>query len=460
MKKLLVVDDNQINRKVLCNILADKYETVEAENGKAALEILMREKENISLVLLDIVMPVMDGYTFLKEKQKNETIAAIPVIITTEKDGEQEEEKGLASGATDFVGKPYKPKIIRHRITNIINLREKAAILNLLKRDRLTGLLSKEFFYQKTDQLLRENPKDEFDLICCDIENFKLVNDIFGAKTGDEILKKFGQLLEDGSKGLGLCGRLSGDTFAIFLYHVEHYTNEMFASINQKLNRLVPNMNLMVRFGVFEFANQSISANVMCDRALLAADGIKGHYGEYFTYYDDKLREKLIQEQFIRDHMAEAIRQEEFKIYFQPKCNLKTGKVSGAEALVRWENPEKGLMSPGEFIPFFEESGFITEMDYYVWEKTCKQIKAWKEQGYGVVPISVNVSRLDIYNPELPNILGNLLETYQLDPEILHLEITETAYTEDPRQLIECVTGLKKMGFIIEMDDFGQGYSS
>ena len=158
--------------------------------------------------------------------------------------------------------------------------------------------------------------------------------------------------------------------------------------------------------------------------------------------------------------MVRALREEQFDVYFQPKYNLVTGEMAGAEALVRWYHPVKGFMSPAEFIPIFEKNGFITELDMYVWNKSCEYIAKWQRKYGKLVSLSVNVSRKDIYKQNLPEILENIVRKKGLTPEILHLEITESAYTENPEQLILIVEQLKKAGFIIEMDDFGSGYSS
>ena len=158
--------------------------------------------------------------------------------------------------------------------------------------------------------------------------------------------------------------------------------------------------------------------------------------------------------------MEAAIKEKQFRIFFQPKYDLNTEQIVGAEALVRWNHPVQGFLLPNNFIPVYEKNGFITDVDTYVWERTCEVIAQWKDMGLKRVPVSVNVSRKDIYNTDLPKTLGRILDKYKLEPQDLHLEITETAYTEDSLQLIEGVLKLKERGFVIEMDDFGSGYSS
>lgn len=198
----------------------------------------------------------------------------------------------------------------------------------------------------------------------------------------------------------------------------------------------------------------------MSGRAVLTAGTIRGRYGQYVAYYNKEIWEKQMYEQEIIDCMEDALRQKQFMVYFQPKYDLGSERVAGAEALVRWQHPSKGFMNPAEFIPIFEKNGFITELDKYVWDTTCCYIETWIKNGYPVVPVSVNVSRTDIYNPDFIEIILGIIHKHNLEPENIHLEITETAYTDNPEQIIEVVKQLKLLGFVIEMDDFGSGYSS
>lgn len=459
-KKVLVVEDNQINRQLLCQILNSDYDVLEAENGKEALEVLKQYGEGISLILLDIVMPVMDGYTFLSLMKADKAYSSIPVIVTTQNDAESDELATLSHGASDFVAKPYRPQIILHRVASIINLRETAAVVNQVKFDRLTGLYSKEFFYQLIRDALMRNPTGRYDIICSDIENFKLVNDVFGIPAGDRLLQDIAQMYEREINGRGICGRLNSDQFVCMTEHRRNYKSEIFQEANERVNQMMEAGSIAMKWGIYTVEDRELSAEQMCDRALLAARSIKGQYGKYFAFYDDKLRSRLLHDQAITDGMEQALAENQFQVYLQPKYRIVDGSLAGAEALVRWEHPEWGLQSPANFIPLFESNGFITKMDQYVWEKTCEMLREWEDKGYSTIPVSVNVSRADIYNADLSDILCRIVKKYGLDPSRLHLEITESAYTETPAQIIETVSHLRELGFVIEMDDFGSGYSS
>ncbi len=459
-RKVLVVEDNALNRMILCQILAGEYKALEAENGRDALGILARYGEEISLILLDIKMPVMDGYTFLTIMKNNPDFSSIPVIVTTQSDSETDEVTALSKGAADFVSKPYKPQIILHRVASIINLRESAAMVNLLQYDPLTGIYSKAYFYERVKETLRQNPDKAYDIICSNVENFKVVNDVFGVSAGDRLLCGIADLYSDFTRGRGLCGRLNADRFGCLVEHRWDYTQTMFTDALERINTLCEAKNIVMKWGIYRVNDPATPVEQMCDWALLAAQNIKGQYGKYYAEYDEKLRNKLLREQAVTDCMESALAQDQFEIYLQPKYRLRDGALAGAEALVRWNHPDWGLLPPSEFIPLFEKNGFIARLDQRIWDKACQVLRDWDNRGYPALPISVNVSRADIYQANLTDVLMELMQRYRLSPLRLHLEITESAYTENPRQLIDTAGRLRKLGFPIEMDDFGSGYSS
>lgn len=459
-KQILIVEDNALNRAMLSEILSDDYEILEAENGQEALEVLEQNRESITLILLDVMMPVMDGYTFLDQIKKDAELSLIPVIVMTQGDSEADEISALAHGANDFVPKPYRPQVIRHRMASLIKLRETAAMVNQFQYDRLTGLYTKEFFYRKVRERLDEDTEKEYTILCCNLENFKLYNDTFGRKAGDRLLMKEADILCQRAGEEAVCCRYSADRFLCLLEKErENIGRKCFieARKNSRSNILE---NMSVKLGVYEIVDRSVSVEQMCDRVLLAVDSIKGMYDQYVAVYDDTLRNQLLREQELTDAMERALVEKQFTVYFQPKYSLSDDCMVGAEALVRWIHPEWGFMSPGEFIPLFEKNGFIRKLDEYVWESVCEKLKDWKMKGYPLIPVSVNVSRADIFQAHLVDSFCKLIAKYEIDPALLHLEITESAYTESPDQIINTVAELRKQGFIIEMDDFGSGYSS
>ena len=210
-KKILVVEDNVLNREILKEILAGQYAVLEAGNGVEALEILKQHRDDIALILLDLIMPVMDGFAFLDQLKPDPDLGLIPVIVMTQNDSQDDEVAALAHGATDFVPNPYRPQVILHRIASIINLRETAAMVNQFQFDQLTGLYSREFFYRKVREALDENPDREYIIVCSNNENFKLYNDVFGIDAGDRLLQGIASGLE--RDGDDIYGRYGADRF-------------------------------------------------------------------------------------------------------------------------------------------------------------------------------------------------------------------------------------------------------
>ncbi|MGN0779445.1 MAG: EAL domain-containing protein [Aristaeellaceae bacterium] len=459
-KKVLIVEDNELNRAMLCEIVSEYYRPLEAENGQAALDILTQGAEGIALILLDLMMPVMDGYTFLDHIKQDPELSLIPVIVMTQGDSEEDEIASLAHGATDFVPKPYRPKVILHRMASLITLRENAAMINQFQYDRLTGLYSKEYFYQLAWDMIEDNPEKDYYILCSNIENFKLINDALGAQAGDALLREAAACARSVVGNDGLMGRLGDDHF-VYLVEREKL-EERRELIEESLLHVfdATKQSITIRGGVYRVRDHLTSVEKMCDRALLAARSIKGQYNRPYALYDESLRDKLLRERSITEAMEMAVVQKQFVVYYQPKYSLRSGAMVGAEALVRWIHPTWGFVSPGEFIPLFEKNGFIARLDRYVWEQVCAQLRHWEDMGYPSIPVSVNMSRADFFQNDLADFLSGLVEQYRIKPAQLHLELTESAYVDNAVRIISRVEELRQRGFVIEMDDFGSGYSS
>ncbi len=460
LKKILIAEDNAVSRKILRKILQDSYSIIEAENGESALTILREQADSVSVVILDIVMPIKDGYDVLKEMQHDKALSKIPVIVASGQDDDESETKALALGANDYIVKPYRPNIIKHKIANTIHLRETAALVNAFQYDALTGLYTKEYFYHRASEMLRDNPNEDFDIICSDIEHFKLVNDLYGIAEGDALLRYIAEIIKKRTADYGICCRMSGDIFAMFVRRPKDYSVDNFNLMAKYVNRFNVNFNVRIKHGIFQVQDKSMPVSIMCDRAYLALKSTKGLFEENYAFYNDTIRQKLLDEQFVAGNMEAALENGEFQVYFQPKYDLKTEKITSAEALVRWIHPERGLIPPNDFIPYLEQNGFITRLDTFVWEEVCKKIRSWLDRESQAVPVSVNMSRADIYNPNIDQILLSLIQKYKINPEYLYLELTETAYMENEQKLIFTLKKLKNLGFTLEMDDFGSGYSS
>ncbi len=458
-RKVIVIEDDVFNRDVLKGILEKDYEVLTAENGAEGLALLKEHARETVLVLLDILMPVMDGYEFLNAKKVDEEIAPIPVIVTTAFDENNAEIRCLDLGATDFVVKPYNEDIVRQRADSIVRLYLTSAMLNILEYDQVTGLYSSEFFRKCALDIFQKYPEKKFDLICGDIENFKLINEREGIDRGDDLLRFIAKVFRQHVNSFQIASRISADTFALLVEHREDYDNK-FERYLELAMRQAPISNIVIKFGIYENIDTTLPVSGILDRAILALRSTKRQYGVPFAKYTESMREHMVLEQKILDSMERGLDKSEFEIFLQPKYDINTEYVVGAEALVRWNHPELGFLAPNAFVPYFERNGFITKLDYYVWKNVCKLLKQWKDEGKPIVPISVNVSRSDFNIIDLPKELCGLLERYGIEREYLHFEVTESSYTEDPQRMIDATKELQELGFIIEMDDFGSGYSS
>ena len=462
-RKILLVDDQPINRAILRRMLSNgDYQFLEASDGRQAIEILHQHHGDVAGILLDLLMPGMNGQEFLDAKAQDPVLANIPVIVTTQLEDSSTEVEVLAKGANDFLHKPYNALITQQRLANLIKLHETVDFVNAIERDGMTGVYTKEAFYRLAVGIINANPDTSYDILVTDFERFKLVNELFSMAEGNKLLRYWGQSLDQATREgrIQLAGRSGGDVFLLLIERNQGSLEQFLQDMERTLRAYPLKLTLELKAGCYH-VDKDTPIDTMCDRASMAAGTIKGKYGKHLCVYEDSLRQKLLQEQSILNNMQAALANHEFVVYYQPKFSMDTRTTVGAEALVRWERPGKGLIPPDAFIPLFERNGFITDMDMYVWDRVCADIAVWyKQYGKEMVPISTNVSRVDIYNPHLDQILSDLVHKHNIPMELLHLEITESASIASDNQLIQAIRTLDKAGFTIEMDDFGKGYSS
>jgi len=457
---LLIIDDSDIDRNILTSLLKDKYNILEASDGKSGLEKLYANLSRISVVLLDLYMPAMSGYDVLHEMESNSSLSSIPVMMLTSSSSDEDQITAFRKGAADFVSKPYNPLIIINRLEAIIRLRKSSDMLSLTSMDKQTGVYSAEFFFAYAEQIVRSNQDLDFDLIATNIESFNTIKSRHGRKLANSLLRTIAMLLQDELKEKEIIGRIMGDRFALLVRHRSQREYEELADTLFQELKEGPVYPLIVKFGIYEQAEKDESVSSMYDKADFALNTIQGKYKAIIRFYDEKLRKKLEDEQNIIDNMEAAIANHEFEVYFQPKHGKDTGKTEGAEALVRWNSPKFGFMNPGAFIPVFENNGFISKLDYYVWESVCRTIGECLKKKIPVVPISINISRGDFDIKDLDLVIEHLADEYSVPHDLLHLELTESAYHDNPEQITAIIEKLHAAGFIIELDDFGTGYSS
>ena len=461
-RRILLIEDDFINQEMLKESLSDTYDITIAETGAEAMEIIRDLYETISVVLLDLNLPDISGSELLKQIKSDPIYSYLPVIVMTS-DNEAEVEC-LTLGAIDFIPKPYPPsEVILARILRTVELSEDRDILRWTERDHLTGLYNKEFFYRYAVQLDLYHRDTPTDAIVIDINHFHMVNDRYGKAYGDEILKCIAEkALSVISDAGGIVCRGEADMFMLYCPHRTDY-EELLDKLTITLMDSESGENrIRLRMGVYPEVDKSLDIERRFDRAKMAADSVRGNLAKPIGFFDNSMREsEVLAEQLIEGFSA-ALREKQFVVFYQPKFDIRQDEpiLISAEALVRWKHPKLGMVSPGVFIPLFEKNGLIQELDRYVWAQTAEQIRDWKERLHISIPVSVNVSRVDLYDSELVDRLLDIVRANDLQVEELLLEITETAYTENSEKIIEKVKQLRKLGFKIEMDDFGSGYSS
>ena len=459
-KLVLVVDDQEINRDALGIILENDYNILYAENGKEALDIIYSHVNELSIILLDLSMPVMSGYEVLERLGSDESISHIPVIVLTA--DKSAELKALQMGASDFITKPFDlPEVIHKRVGRILELSEGKQLISAAEHDRLTGLYTRNFFFEYAGRLFRYHPEMRMDAVVVNIEQFHVINAVNGREFGDDVLRLIGSRIKEFLTGTkGIAARVEADRFDIYCLGQPDY-RALLEYLQEKVSQISPKVSIHLRMGVMPW-NGELDPITMFDRAHAACSMVRGDYKKPLMIYDEEMHARDLMNQRLLNDLNTAVREHQLQVYYQPKYDIQCDppRLSSAEALIRWQHPELGLISPGMFVPLFEGNGLISVVDSFVWKETAKQISRWREKYGFTLPVSVNLSRTDIYDPTLVDRLVRLIEDNGLDYSAVKLEVTESAYTDKAKELLETVRELRNLGFEIEMDDFGSGYSS
>ena len=333
-------------------------------------------------------------------------------------------------------------------------------LFSLIERDALTGIYNQETFFRKTELLLKRKANIPHIFIRWNIERFKTVNDLFGNSAGNAILKSLGDTFRAIIGNKGTYGRLYSDQFALCIPK-EGFDAAFFAKeVERQLNTNALKAYIRSVFGIYEIADPTMAVSLMSDRANMALNTAKGNYQKPYAYYTDTLRKKLLKEQAIVNEMRKALDLGQFQIFLQPFFSIPENRFTGAEALVRWIHPERGLIGPDDFVPIFEENGFIIPLDDHIIEQVCILQRRILDEGRPTVPIAVNLSRSDFYNQDLAKNIIEKTNRYNIPHSLLMFEITESVYSDNPEELLKVMRTLQDEGFLILMDDFGSGYSS
>lgn len=411
--------------------------------------ILIEDLENVKET-----MPV--EYEILKPQNIN-TLIVFPIILSNTLKGFIGVDNPNIKDAKDVI------RLLAALGSYLGTTRENAAVYAKLEYrlnyDSLTKAYNRYGFYKNAQKLIKEHTDTEYCLILSDIKSFKLINEIYGENIADKILIDEVNIIRQKMKGNSVLGRLNGDIIAMVIPK-EYLSEKEFSDMIKLLSDRYSNKNfrLHIYLGVYYIKDVNETIRQMVDKVSLVIMKSKGNMSNYILYYDENSYRNDIFKQQLIGEFETALNENQFCMYLQPQTD-KDGNMLGAEALIRWNHPNMGLIMPGAFIECFEDAGLIYRLDNYIWEEAAKQLKIWKDSGYNYY-ISVNISAKDFYHIDVYQTFKNLVSKYGIDTDKLHIEITETALSEDKQAAHKTIERLHDEGFIIEIDDFGSGYSS
>ena len=472
---VLIADSDPLELSLLQEALSADYNIETAENSVKVLEKL--RSENISLLVCADADVVMPAKKLLAAIHAEADLAQTPILLITQENDADIEDIVFDFSAGDVVSKPIDLKMFMKRVRNIFNIRNAAQIsvqnqlyaqqlqqqqlvLRIMEHDELTGLYNRQAFYRYVREKLDANHDKKYMIVRWDIDQFASFNDSAGIAEGDRLLRELGEELIEGQSGDTIYARLESDNFVMLAEEWSCFPENMLRRLSEWSEWFAADYTINWRIGVYHITDPDKDPALMCDYALLALRSTEKSYTNRIAVYDATMRDAMMEEQLLTEQMIPALKNGEFVVYYQPQYNYSTSELIGAEALVRWNHPTRGLLLPGAFIPLFERNGLISRLDAFVWEEVCRHMREWMKVFNDPLPVSVNLSRVDIYRDDLFDTLCGLVRDYGIPIDKLRLEITESAYMKDAEKLQDVVRRLSEAGFIIEMDDFGSAYSS
>ncbi len=465
--RILVVDDDRSSRFALREtLLSEGHEVLEAGNGQQAVEICRQAAPD--LIVMDGMMPVMDGFSACTLIRSLPGCAAIPILLVTGMNDEGAVDKAFGAGATDYIAKPINYAVLRRRIEHLLAARSaEERVHQLAYVDSLTGRPNRTKFNEHMEALLLETARSEkqFALLFLDINDFKLVNDTLGHEAGDLLLKYVAERLVGCVRKGDFVARFGGDEFCIVLDNVRSY--EMIRNIAEKIhdhvNRpfvlLGREMLLGSSIGIAVYPEHGTDAGTLLRSADMAMYHAKTGK-KLWEFYEPRLESESLARLETENELRNAIDREELVVYYQPQEDLRTGLISGYEALIRWQHPTRGLVPPAEFIELAERNGLINEIGRWVLCTICEQMRDWAERGFEMPRVAINLSARQLANPSLVEDFREVITDAGIPPDRIEFEITESAIMERPDEMIGMLRDLKAMGTRLAVDDFGTGYSS
>ena len=506
MTTILIIEDETAIRELISELLfLEGFDVVEAINGKEGIAIAQSVLPD--LIICDVMMPEIDGHGVLEALQKNPQTATIPFIFLTAKGTRQDVRYAMNLGADDYLIKPFSNEElleviqIRLRKKEIVNQQyiekleeNKEKISHLLYHDLLTNLPNQLSLRENFESLVAphrnksnnlssdlENSADFYgiSLIILSFERFSRINDHLGYEGGNQLLKEAVERIQSTVGQENAITRLNSNEFVIVLTPSELSNLPSNASVTSLKDNSIHFSKILVDAFSSPFYTQtqeiicpiilgialcplhgnSLDQLLQCARK--AKDSIKNQGGNLYQLYHPNLEKNTsVNILDLERDLRHALKRNEFVVYYQPQINVHTRQIVCAEALVRWDHPEKGRISPYIFIPIAEATGLIQGIGEWVLEKSCEQLKSWHKLGLDSIRIAVNLSARQFNQANLGEWLTDLFERHQIDPSQIELELTESTLVDDIPRSIEQLNQLKSVGIKVAMDDFGTGYSS
>ncbi|MDJ0864880.1 MAG: EAL domain-containing protein [Myxococcota bacterium] len=473
---IMMVDDEPTTLEVLELFLEGEGYTrlVTTTDSREALD-LFRET-GPDLLLLDLMMPNVGGLEILDAIRSDPALQHTPVIILTSSTDAATKLRALELGATDFLGKPVDPSELALRLRN--TLAAKAYRDRLAHYDRLTGLPNRRFFMERIERALRRARAEaaEFALLQVNLDRFKQLNDTLGHTVGDSLLKTVAERLEKcvrpGGDGPAprpeqtpLC-RAGGDEFWVLLrgpdpaHAAARVARRILGALGEPVYLDGRDLFLTAGVGIAVYPGDAETVETLISNAGVATSHAKRGRGHEYQFYDRSLNEASLERLSLENDLRRARERRQLHLYYQPKVDVKTGRIIGAEALMRWKHPELGTVPPNRFIPIAEETGLIESLGEWAINLACGQNEIWQRQGLPAIRVAVNVSSKQFRSGRFRDTIRGALRRSGLDAKYLILELTESMIMENPQETAEILHEFKAMGVKVSVDDFGTGYSS
>ena len=457
-RKILIVENDEFNLKSLISLLADRYEIITACDGKIGLRLLEENYKDLALVLMNIQIPVLSGFDFLRKVQEDPFLSLIPIIVMTASDAPKTEVVCLNLGAADYIRKPYHAELIKKRLENVIRLRESSVSLREIEKDSLTGLYTEQAFFHYSRRIMQFRPDKKMHVIIGRIKDFELIISIYGRKKANELLCYMASIYNKKFK-YGLLAKKGKASFLCLLSDDYKLDHQRMDNVINEFTENAPIKGIRIKYGIYKNIDKNLPITTICDYASMAAETVMEDYNHDYAYYTDELAQKRIYNQMIENCFTDALKNKEFMIYYQPKIDVITEKVIGAEALVRWQRTDGSMISPENFIPIYEKNGQIQKLDAYIFGQVCRLQKRILDESKKLLSVSVNLSRSSILCEEIVEQYTKIVRENDIPITCVPLEITESASVYG-QKVVKVAERLLQSGFKLHIDDFGSGYSS